>query len=56
MEQKSFSSLLRNLFKGFNYSDHQLLISRLNPYGLDTNCQYFFASHLTLRKGKKELT
>ena len=50
IEQKFFSSLLRNLFKGFNCSDHQLLISRLNAYGLDRNCQYFFASHLEKRK------
>ena len=38
--------------KAFNYIDHQLLIAKLNPYGVDANSLYFLAPFL--KKGSKE--
>ena len=40
------SALLTYLSKAFGCIDHQLLVTKLNAYSIDTNSLYFLASYL----------
>ena len=44
------SALPADLSKAFDCIDHQLLIAKLNAYGVDTNSLYFLASYLEKRE------
>ena len=46
------STLLTVVSEAFSCIDHQLLIAKLNAYGVDTNSLYFSASYLEKRKQK----
>ena len=47
------SGLLTDISEAFDCIDHQLLIAKLNAYGVDTNLLYFLASDLEKRKRKQ---
>ena len=44
------SALPADLSKAFDCIDHQLLIAKLNAYGVDTNSLYFLVSYLEKRE------
>ena len=46
------SVFITGLSKAFDLIYHQLLIAKLNAYGVDTNYLYVLASHI--EKGNKE--
>ena len=41
--------------KAFDCIDHQLLIAKLNAYGVDTNSLYFLASYVEKRKQRTKV-
>ena len=47
--------LLTDLSKAFYCIDYQLLIAKLNAYGVDTNSLYFLASYLEKRKQRTKV-
>ena len=49
------SALFTDLFKVCDCIDHQLLIAKLNAYGVDMNSLYFLASYLEKRKQKTKV-
>ena len=46
---------LTDLSKAFDCVNHQLLIAKVNAYGVDTNSLYFLASYLEERKQKTKV-
>ena len=49
------SALLTDLSKGFDCINYQLLIAKLNAYGVDANSIYFSASYLEKRKQRTKV-
>ena len=48
-------ALLTDLFKAFDCIDSQLIIAKLNSYGVDTDLLYFLASYLEKRKKRTKV-
>ena len=49
------SALLTDLYKAFDCIDHQLLIAKLNAYGVYTNSRYILASYLVKTKQRTKV-
>ena len=49
------SALLTDLYKAFDCINHQLLIAKLNAYGVYTNSRYILASYLVKTKQRTKV-